>query len=139
MLVNFFLGDFLSLSVPKCTFPVPNSIEFGAGKVHFCFVSLSASGALQFASAPGARYHKAPPQSTATSSSRCYGYSHTSAQTTTTNHRHQPPPLTGNFCRRRPRACGCLREAQALAVSLWQLGLAVRSFFPNPPWQLAST
>ena len=44
MLVNFFLGDFLSLSVPKCTFPVPNSIEFGTGSVHFLFVALNASG-----------------------------------------------------------------------------------------------
>ncbi len=39
MLDNFFLGAFLSLSVPKCTLPTPNSIEFGAGKVHFWFGS----------------------------------------------------------------------------------------------------
>ena len=35
MLDNFFLGAFLSLSVPKWTFPTANSIEFGAGSVHF--------------------------------------------------------------------------------------------------------
>jgi hypothetical protein len=44
MLANFSVGAFLSLSVPKCTFPTPNSIEFGTGSVHFLFVALNASG-----------------------------------------------------------------------------------------------
>ena len=35
--MNFLLGAFWSLSVPKSTFPTPNSIEFGAGKVDFWF------------------------------------------------------------------------------------------------------
>ena len=33
-----------SLSVPKCTFPTPNSIEFGAGKVHFGFAFAECRG-----------------------------------------------------------------------------------------------
>ena len=33
-------------------------------------------------------------------------------------------------------SCQLPTPPRPLAVSLWQLGLAVRSFFPNPPWQL---
>jgi hypothetical protein len=44
MLDNLFLGCLLSLSVPKCTFPTPNSIEFGAGKVHFGFAFAECRG-----------------------------------------------------------------------------------------------
>ena len=50
---RFFIWCFWSLSVPKSTFPTPNSIEFGAGSVDFEFVSLSAL-ALRSFSAPGA-------------------------------------------------------------------------------------
>ena len=51
---RFFIWCFWSLSGPKSTFPTPNSIEFGAGSVHFEFVSLSAL-ALRLSSAPGAK------------------------------------------------------------------------------------
>ena len=102
MLVNFFLGDFLSLSVPKCTFPVPNSIESGAGKVHFCFVSLSASGlAVRF------RTWREVPQSTAT------------------KHRHKAPPPTTATNHHHSRAAfadGALaRVAVFVRRKLWQL------------------
>jgi hypothetical protein len=44
MLDNLFWVFLLALSVPKCTFPAPNSIEFGAGKVHFWFGSAECRG-----------------------------------------------------------------------------------------------
>ena len=48
-----FLVSVGSLSVPKCTFPTPNSIEFGAGKVHFGFAFAECRG-LAVLLAPGA-------------------------------------------------------------------------------------
>ena len=109
--MNFLLGVCWFLSVPKSTFPTPNSIEFGAGKVHFGFgfaECLVAGVVLLPHLARGTTNH--PPQTTRhkpppPTAAGAMGIPIPVPRPPTTNHHHSRA-LENLFCRRPSRPPG---------------------------------